>query len=141
MSNKELRHLINTVWNSLKERNIAILVECYDGQWQNTVMMTEGKPLNKLRLVQNIWSHISRLSKTKLIDEMSSISKINLGDRDLIYLTRFPVRSTPCDNIEIHRIHTGAIHVSLRGGPLYKVKCAQYVITHGFVCLDCRSNK
>ena len=130
MSNKELRHLINTVWNSLKERNIPILVECYDGQWQKTVMMTEeGKPLNKLRLVQNIWSHISRLSKSKLIDEMSSISKINLGDRDLISLMRFPVGSTLFDNIEVHRIHSGAIHVSSRGGPLYKVKCGQYVIT------------
>ena len=44
-------------------------------------------------------------------------------------MTRFPVRSTLFDNIEVHRIHSGAIHVSLRGGPLYKVKCAQYVIT------------
>ena len=130
MSNKELGHLVNTVWNSLKERNIPILVECYDGQWQNTVMMTEeGKPLNKLRLVQNIWSHISRLSKTKLIDKMSSISKINLGDRDMISLMRFPVGSTLFDNIEVHRIHSGAIHVSSRGGPLYKVKCVQYVVT------------
>ena len=110
MSNKELRPLINTVWNSLKERSIPILVECYDGQWQKTVMMTEeGKPLNKLRLVQNIWSRISRLSKSKLIDEMSSISKINLGDRDLISLMRFPARSTLFDNIEVHRIHSGAI--------------------------------
>ena len=123
MSNKELRHLINTVWNSLKERNIPILVECYDGQWQNTFMMTEeGKPLNKLRLVQNIWSCISRLSKTKLIDEMSS-------------LRRFPVGSTPFDTIEVHRIHTGAIHVSSRGGPLYKVKCAQYVIMPMDLCV------
>ena len=97
---------------------------------KKTVMMTEeGTTLNKLRLVQNIWSHISRLSKSKLIDEMSSISKINLGDRDLISLMRFPVRSILFDNIEVHRIHSGAIHVSSRGGPLYKVKCGQYVIT------------
>ena len=33
-----------------KRREIPILVECYNGQWQLTVMTTErGYPLNKLR--------------------------------------------------------------------------------------------
>ena len=92
MLNKELRHLINTVWNSLKERKYS-----HSG-WnammdsgKKTVMMTEeGKPLNKLRLVQNIWSHISRLSKSKLIDEMSSISKINLGGQGSDFFDEIP---------------------------------------------------
>ena len=48
-SNADLHHLINTVRNKLKEHKIDILVECYDGQWQLTVMTTEkGEPLNEI---------------------------------------------------------------------------------------------
>ena len=49
LSNADLRHLINTVRNKLKEHKINILAECYDGQWQVTVMTTEkGEPLNEM---------------------------------------------------------------------------------------------
>ena len=88
------------------------MVECYDGQWQNMVMTTEeGEPLTKLRLVQHLWTQINKLSKYKLLEEMSSISKINLGDRDLISMTTFPV-GTFYDNFEVDRHFTGTLHVS-----------------------------
>ena len=49
LSNADLHHLINTVRNKLKEHKINILSECYDGQWQVTVMTTEkGEPLNEM---------------------------------------------------------------------------------------------
>ena len=49
LSNADLHHLINTVRNKLKEHKINILAECYDGQWQVTVMTTEkGEPLNEM---------------------------------------------------------------------------------------------
>ena len=49
LSNADLHHLVNTVRHKLKERKIDILVECYDGQWQLTVMTTEkGEPLNEM---------------------------------------------------------------------------------------------
>ena len=45
--NKQLCHLINTIRDECKRRQIPMLVECYDGRWQLTVMTTEsGYPLN-----------------------------------------------------------------------------------------------
>ena len=54
LSSKQLCYLIDTVRDECKRRQIPILVECYDGQWQLTVMKTEsGYPLNKLRLAHS----------------------------------------------------------------------------------------
>ena len=64
LSNKQLRHLINTMQDECKEREISILVECYDGQWQLTVMTSEDEePLNLLRLAHGTWSKISKMGK------------------------------------------------------------------------------
>ena len=38
LSNKQLHYLIDTVRDECKRRQIPILVECHDGQWQLTVM-------------------------------------------------------------------------------------------------------
>ena len=49
LSNKQLCHLINTMRDECKKREIPILAECYDCQWQLTVMTSEdGEPLNLL---------------------------------------------------------------------------------------------
>ena len=38
MANSDLKKLVNTTRNALKERQIPILAEVYDDQWQNIVM-------------------------------------------------------------------------------------------------------
>ena len=49
LSNKQLCHLINTMRDECKKREIPIHAECYDCQWQLTVMTSEdGEPLNLL---------------------------------------------------------------------------------------------
>ena len=46
LNNAQLRYLINKCRNILKERNIKVLVECYDGQWHKTVVYSQdGEPL------------------------------------------------------------------------------------------------
>ena len=87
LSNKQLWHLINTMQNECKNRGILILVECYDGQWQLTVMTSEaGEPLNILRLAHRTWSTISKMGKLRIIEEMLSTNKLSNGDKDLLML-------------------------------------------------------
>ena len=87
LSNKQLRHLINTTQNECKRKGIAILVECYDGQWQLTVMTSEdGELLNLLRLAHGTWSKIRKMGKLCILKEVLSTNKISNGDKDLLVL-------------------------------------------------------
>ena len=91
LSNKQLHHLIDTVRDECKRRQIPILVECYDGQWQLTVMTTEsGYPLNKLRLAYSTWSRVGKMSKQHLLEEILSTNKVKCADMDLLMLSNFP---------------------------------------------------
>ena len=69
LSISELRYLINKVRNTLHEREIKVLCEIYNGQWQYTVMHDKyGNPLNRLRVSTGTWSRISKLSKIRILD-------------------------------------------------------------------------
>ena len=86
LSNKQLWHLINTTRDECKKRGIPILVKCYDGQWQLTVMTSEaGEPLNILRLAHGTWSKISKMGRL-IIEEILSTNKLSNGDKDLLML-------------------------------------------------------
>ena len=90
LSNSELRYLINKVRNKLHEREIKVLCEIYDGQWQYTVMHDEhGNPLNILRVCTSTWSRISKLSKARIVDELMTINCLKLGDIDLLRFSTF----------------------------------------------------
>ena len=70
-----------------KKREIPILAECYDGQWQLTVMTSEdGEPLNQLRLAHGTWSKISKMGKLHILEEILSTNKVSNGDKDLLML-------------------------------------------------------
>ena len=91
LSNADLCHLINTMRNKPKEHKIYILVECYNGQWQLTVMTTEkGEPLKEMRVAQATSCRISKLSKHRIMDEMKSCNSIKLGDLDLLRYQKLP---------------------------------------------------
>ena len=78
-----------------KKRGILILVECYDGQWQLTVMTSEdGKPFNMLRLAHGTWSKISKMGKLRIIEEILSTNKLSNGDKDLLMLYWLPEGTT-----------------------------------------------
>ena len=88
LSNADLHHLINTVRNKLKEHKINILMECYNGQWQLTVMTTEkGEPLNEMRVAQA--TRVGYPSYQSIELSMS----IKLGDLDLLRYWKPPVGS------------------------------------------------
>ena len=87
LSNKQLCHLINTMQDECKKRGIPILVECYDGQWQFTVMNSEDSdPLNLLRLAHGTGSKISNMGKLCIVKEILSTNKVSNSDKDLLML-------------------------------------------------------
>ena len=62
MANSDLKKLVNTTRNALKDRNILVLAEVYDGQWQNFVMTdSENFPLTRM--------HLQILDSHKQIDQ------------------------------------------------------------------------
>ena len=65
LSNSELRYLINKVRNTLHERKIKVLCEIYERQWY---------PLNRLRVSTGTLSRISKLSKSRNLDELMTIT-------------------------------------------------------------------
>ena len=113
-----------------KKRGIPILVECYDGQWQLTVMTSEDSdPLNLLRLADGTWSKISKMAKLHILKEILSTNKVSNGNKDLLVLYRLPVGSTEYHSINIEIKQGGSIHVQSTGGPLFSKSVAGQFIT------------
>ena len=129
LSNSELRYLINKVRNKLHEREIKVLCEIYDGQWQYTVMHDEhGNPLNMLRVCTSTWSRISKLSKSRIVDELMRINCLKLGDIDLQFST-FREGMNTYNNVEVTKTSEGALHITTLGGKLLKRPCAKYIVS------------
>ena len=125
MTNKQLQHLIDTVRDECKRREIPILVECYDGQWQLTVMTTErGYPLNKLRLAHLTWSRVGKMSKQHLLEEILLTNKVKCGDLDLLMLSNFPEGIHHFQNVVVEQDPGRCLHVNSRGGPLMEESVA-----------------
>ena len=130
LSNSELRYLINKVRNTLHERKIKVLCEIYDGQWQYTVMHDEdGNPLNRLRVSTGTWSRISKLSKSRILDELMTITSLKLSDIDLQRFSTFRHGTNTYNNVEVTKTSAGALHITTLGGKLMKRPCAKYIVT------------
>ena len=108
MSNLDLRHLINKVRDTLKERNIPLLVENYNGQWLNCMMLSEsGEPLTKIRLANQIWGKFKKLGKRRLIEEITQMSRVYLGDLDLITFNGIPIGKSSFNSLCVNKFTNG----------------------------------
>ena len=66
------------------------------------------------------WDCIGKLSKGKIIEDLSNCSKMFPGDKDLIMVTnRFQLGITTLCNIKIQRLSTGALSIWSLGGTIY----------------------
>ena len=71
MSNCDLHFMVNKLRNELKNRNIHVLCEAYDGQWHNHIVLgSNGQHLTKMH-GKITWQHISKLSKDKCLEQLS----------------------------------------------------------------------
>ena len=117
MSNLDLKFLINKVRDTLKEKNIPLLVENYDGQWLNCMMLSEsGEPLTKIRLVQQIWGQFKKMGKQRLIEDIIQMSRVYVGDLDLIAINGIPVGNSTFNSICVHKYPNTALSVQSSTG-------------------------
>ena len=122
MANRDLKKLVNKTRNALKERDIPVLAEVYDGQWQNFVMTdSENFPLIRMRLQNKSWTHISKLTK----------SHIPLQDKITLETTRISNNGLMLQNIFCRCKAYGGILIHTLGGELFDglVIYSQLVLT------------
>ena len=74
MSNSDLQYMVKKLRNTLLENKIPVLCEAYDGQWHNHITQSnDGESLTRMH-GHATWNSISRLSKDKCIEWISSHS-------------------------------------------------------------------
>ena len=131
INNADLRYLIERTQNKMCEEGISILAECYDGQWQQTVMTTiNGKPLTKLRVASQTWGKVSRFGKERVINDITSSCKMYLGDLDLLQFTNYRNSEQKFKNLSLHINTNGSVSVGSLGGPIFKMPVAHLFKTN-----------
>ena len=118
MSNADLRFLVNRVRAACREKNIPILCEVYDGQWQNFITSSSsGHHLMKLH-ARNTWNRIAGMSKEKVLEEMYNASAVRTWDMDLLSSNRRLLVNETLDlaNISVWKDRGGALFTESRGG-------------------------
>ena len=131
MNNSELRFLVNHCRDKLQERNIPVLCEVYDGQWQNLSMLSEdGSPLNELWLIKPTWQRVRKYTKDKCIQEIALLSKLKAVDLEEISAQkRLEEGKIKYYNVEISKTSTHAIEVTSTGGPAFSQPTIQHIKT------------
>ena len=120
MANSDLKKLVNTTCNALKDRNIPVLTEVYDGQWQNFVMTdSENFPLTRMCLQNKTWTCISKLTKTRVIREMMSTCHVPIKDKEKLSTTCISEEGLFLKNIFCKRQTSGGILLQSLGGDLF----------------------
>ena len=86
--------------------------------------------MNRFQLVKLMWDCIGKLSKDKILEDLTDCSKLNAGDRDLIMNTNIIHQGfTELCNILIKKVPNGAISLSTLGGSLYPQSTMPYIHT------------
>ena len=84
MGNADLRFLVEEVRRECRKRNIPLLCEVYDGQWQQFITTSStGDHLTKFH-GRNTWNRISTYTKDKVLSEMYDASAVKTWDLDLL---------------------------------------------------------
>ena len=131
LNNKELCFLVDNCRDELHVRNIPVLCEVYDGQWQNLCMMTEnGEPLNELHLIKPTWQRVSKFMKEKCLQEINIISKIKTADLETIsQLERLDKGEVKHYNINITQNCRHGITLVSTGGTGFSQPAIQHIKT------------
>ena len=119
MGNVDLRFMVSEVCAECNRRNIPLLCEVYDGQWQQFITSSaSGDHLTKLH-GRNTWNRILAYSKEKVLSEMNDASVFKNFDLDLLRISdKLRVGGqVEFGNITVWRSNTGALFTETLGGP------------------------
>ena len=118
MNNADLRYLVKRVREEFLKRNIPILCEVYDGQWQQYITSdSNGSHLTKLH-GRNAWNKISNYTKDKCLEEMADASVITTWHLDLLRIHRRLESGEEINmgNACVWKCQTGRLHTQSKGG-------------------------
>ena len=80
-------------------------------------MLSEsGEPLTKIRLAQQIWGKFKKMGKRRLIEDIIQMSRVYLGDLDLIAINSIPVGKSTFNSICVHKYPNTALSVQSSTG-------------------------
>ena len=101
MTNADLQYMVGKLRDVLDSKGIPVLCEAYDGQWHNHITQTlSGGHLTKM-YGRASWSHISKLSKDKCIEELSVDSIVKNVQRNAISKLKHGFSNHEEGNLEI----------------------------------------
>ena len=131
LNNSELRFLVNHCQDKLQERNIPVLCEVYDSQWQNLCMLSEDRsPLNELWLIKPTWQRVRKYTKDKCIQEIALLSKLKAVDLEEISAQkRLEEGKIKYYNVQISKTSTHTIEVTSTDGPAFSQPTIQHIKT------------
>ena len=131
MLNNDLRYLVNICRNTLKERNVPVLCEVYDGQWQKMCMTSEkGLPLMELRLIKPTWQRVQKMTKEKCLQEMVLAAKISRRDLEIMASNqKLSGGKVTYHNLTLTHNADSTVDVVSTGGLTFKEPAIKYIRT------------
>ena len=86
--------------------------------------------LNRLQLAKQTWDRIGKLSKDKIIEDLTNSTKLFEGDRDLMLITNlFKTGIKMLYNIKISKSCSGPLSIRCLGGIMYPRSIMPYICT------------
>ena len=109
MTNADLQYMVGKLRDVLDSKGIPVLCEAYGGQWHNHITQTlSGRHLTKM-YGRASWSHISKLSKDKCIEELSVHSIVKNVQGNAILKLKCGFINHEEGNLEITQENNGTI--------------------------------
>ena len=111
MTNADLQYMVKKLRNVLLLKKIPVLCEAYDGQWHNHITTSSsGKCLTKMHC-RSTWTHISKQSKDKCVEELSSHCIVKNVERSAISQLIRGFNEFSEDNVHLVQGSQGALTI------------------------------
>ena len=86
--------------------------------------------MNRLQLAKQTWDRIGKLSKDKIIEDLTNSTKLFEGDRDLMLITNiFQMGIKMLNNIKFSKSISGPLSIRCLGGIMYPRSIMPYICT------------
>ena len=86
--------------------------------------------MNRLQLAKQTWDRIGKLSKDKIVEDLTNSTKLFEGDRDLIIITNiFQIGIKMLNNIKFSKSISGPLSIRCLRGTMYPRSIIPYICT------------
>lgn len=117
------RELVEKVRDKLKENEVNVLCENYDGQFHSVIVRSiDGDPLTLIQVQKVVWSTVALRSKDFVLSLMLDTNSLSNSDLDILRVARcLPEGKTYYTNLCVEKYcNPMRITIGSRGGPNFK---------------------